>query len=517
MDISGDCGFKFHLTKEEKKLLPSCCLLHLNSFDVNNTKFLISLKSKWPNNWDYITNTQVFSILKALVQRKMDCFTPCDISAIPPADVDVDGVAVNLFKDTPIPVPAEEKLQCFLRIRPPDREEEWIRHFIINGSTLLSKPPGQSKAFKNLKGSSGLRQFNFNHIFDETVGQENFYKRCALPMTVRALKGESSLLFAYGTTNSGKSFTMRGDNWNPGVIPRSLSTLFSCLEGRIDSIPVYRSSRFEDAELVIGHEAQDEIQIRNFISKEAVRGKNQSMVSFASISMSADTTQCILEESHLTLPSHSKTRFSVWVSFVEFYKESIKDLLAVDTGTNPPQLMLVPDANNNYFVRGLRRVSVSSKEEAFHCLLYGWENLHRAATNLNKDSSRSHCVFTISLVGYDCDSSQPGRLRQVSNLSFCDLAGSERGDRTKNTGDRLKEAAKINNSLSVLARCVAALRSNQSKKQQQVVPFRESTLTKYFQSYFNGAGMASMIININPSAEYYDETLHTLQFSQDAS
>lgn len=50
-----------------------------------------------------------------------------------------------------------------------------------------------------------------------------------------------------------------------------------------------------------------------------------------------------------------------------------------------------------------------------------------------------------------------------------------------------------------------------------VVPFRDSPLTKFFQSYFNGTGRASMIININPSCEYFDETLVALQFSAEAS
>lgn len=446
----------------------------------------------------------------------MEFFTPCDISAIPPAElVDTEGMASNLFKNTPAPVPAEEKLQAFLRIRPVNDNHQSKRHFIPTGSTLLTKPPEKSHAFKN-KGGNYVREFNFNKIFDETSSQDEFYERCALPMAVRALKGESSLLFAYGTTNSGKSFTMRGNSAEPGVIPRALNTIFTCLRDRIDSLPVYKSSRFDEADQMNLYSAEEEMHFRHFISSCA-QNKTQSMLSFRNISMSADATQNILEESHLSTPSNSRTRFSIWVSFVEFYMENVKDLLAVDTGERPPQLMLVPDGNNNYFVRGLRRVSVSSAEEAFHCLLYGWENLHRAATNLNKDSSRSHCIFTISLVGYE-DPKCGGKLRQVSNLSFCDLAGSERGDRTHNKGDRLKEAGKINQSLSVLGRCISAIRTNQRKKSNKlVVPFRDSTLTKYFQSYFNGTGMASMIININPSVSYYDETMVTLQFSAEAS
>ena len=114
-----------------------------------------------------------------------------------------------------------------------------------------------------------------------------------------------------------------------------------------------------------------------------------------------------------------------------------------------------------FYVKGCRKVCVGSPQEAYETLIYGWDNLHRASTVLNKDSSRSHCIYSISLVAFE----ERGILRPipvtVSHLSFCDLAGSERGDRTQNTGQRIKEAGKINSSLMSLSRCISALRYNQ--------------------------------------------------------
>ena len=447
----------------------------------------------------------------------MDHFTPCAQSLFldSAAAVSPDGMAANLFKDMPVPVQPDEKLRAFLRIRPLDNETEQ-RPFVVTQNVLVTAPPGRSKAFKNLKdGSSGCRQFTFNHIFDEDIGQEYFYEKCALPLTVRLLRGETSLLFAYGTTNSGKSYTMRGTSSQPGVIPRALSTVFSLIDHRTDETPVFRPCRFAEADPLTSDEVELELTVRKFVCANN-KQKQTSLSSFRNLSLSKDSTMELLEESSLNHPSNSDMRFSVWVSFVEFYMDTMNDLLAVEMENKKnPQLLLIQDLSTNYFVKGLRRVSVSSAEEAYCALLYGWDNLHRAATCLNKDSSRSHCVFTITLVGYE--NGQYGRLRQVSNLSFCDLAGSERGDRTQNTGNRLKEAGKINNSLSTLGRCISALRHNQRKKSKLVVPFRDSSLTKYFQSYFNGTGIASMIININPAVEYFDETLVTLQFSAEAS
>lgn len=48
---------------------------------------------------------------------------------------------------------------------------------------------------------------------------------------------------------------------------------------------------------------------------------------------------------------------------------------------------------------------------------------------------------------------------------------------------------------------------------QQHVPFRESKLTHYLQSFFNGKGKVCMIVNISQAASAYDETLNVLKFS----
>ncbi|GLD53476.1 kinesin-like protein KIF20A isoform X2 [Lates japonicus] len=99
-------------------------------------------------------------------------------------------------------------------------------------------------------------------------------------------------------------------------------------------------------------------------------------------------------------------------------------------------------------------------------------------------------------------------------FSLCDLAGSERCNKTKTIGERLKEAGNINNSLLILGKCITALRNNQTDRMKSsYIPFRESKLTKLFQAVFCGKGRASMIVNINQCASTYDETLHVMKFS----
>merc|ERR1719334_1327723 len=154
--------------------------------------------------------------------------------------------------------------------------------------------------------------------------------------------------------------------------------------------------------------------------------------------------------------------------------------------------------------------------------MIGRENLQFAATRLNHHSSRSHCIFNIKIIKVPSNKiykEQP-HLARISMLSFCDLAGSERIKKTLNTGDRQKEAGNINTSLLVLGRVIKALRHNQTSKdprRHQVVPYRDSKLTRLFQSYFTGRGKASMVVNISQSPYLFDESLQVLKFSSIAS
>ncbi|EDV22975.1 uncharacterized protein TRIADDRAFT_28328, partial [Trichoplax adhaerens] len=99
-------------------------------------------------------------------------------------------------------------------------------------------------------------------------------------------------------------------------------------------------------------------------------------------------------------------------------------------------------------------------------------------------------------------------------LCFVDLAGSERQAKTQALGMHIGEAGKINNSLMTLGKCIEAMRYNQyHRNHPRIVPFRESQLTRWLQNHFAGRGLISMIVNISPCTQVYDETLHVLKFS----
>lgn len=73
-------------------------------------------------------------------------------------------------------------------------------------------------------------------------------------------------------------------------------------------------------------------------------------------------------------------------------------------------------------------------------------------------------------------------------LSFVDLAGNERADRTGNTGQRMEESKAINKSLFNLQACLKELRWNQQNaadKEPRNVPYRASKVSHslYWVSY----------------------------------
>ncbi|NXR38390.1 KI20A protein, partial [Zosterops hypoxanthus] len=227
---------------------------------------------------------------------------------------------------------------------------------------------------------------------------------------------------------------------------------------------------------------------------------------------------CWADLDRISLTSTGDVQFSIWVSFFEIYNELIYDLLEpVVPGQNRKRqtLRLCEDQTGSPYVKDLNWINVRDADEAWKLLKLGRKNQSFASTHMNQNSSRSHSVFSIRILHLQRGGSEV--VPKISELSLCDLAGSERCKDQK-SGDRMKEANNINTSLHTLGRCIAALRQNQqAKTKQAVVPFRDSKLTRVFQGFFTGRGRSCMIVNINQCASTYDETLYVAKFSAIAS
>uniref|UniRef100_A0A8C2YNZ4 Kinesin family member 20B n=2 Tax=Chinchilla lanigera TaxID=34839 RepID=A0A8C2YNZ4_CHILA len=217
------------------------------------------------------------------------------------------------------------------------------------------------------------------------------------------------------------------------------------------------------------------------------------------------------EQASLNMDNNIK--FSVWVSFFEIYNECIYDLFVPVSSKfqKRKNLRLSQDVKGYSFIKDLQWIQISDSKEAYRLLKLGIKHQSVAFTKLNNASSRSHSIFTIRIL--QIEDSEISRVLRVSELSLCDLAGSERSMKTQNEGERLRETGNINTSLLTLGKCINVLKNSEKSKFQQHVPFRESKLTHYFQSFFNGKGKICMIVNISQCCFAYDETLSVLKFS----
>lgn len=101
---------------------------------------------------------------------------------------------------------------------------------------------------------------------------------------------------------------------------------------------------------------------------------------------------------------------------------------------------------------------------------------------------------------------------RVGKLNLVDLAGSERQSKTGATGKRLKEASKINLSLSALGNVISALVDGKNIH----VPYRDSKLTRLLQDSLGGNSKTLMIANIGPASYNYEESLTTLRYANRA-
>ena len=143
---------------------------------------------------------------------------------------------------------------------------------------------------------------------------------------------------------------------------------------------------------------------------------------------------------------------------------------------------------------------------------YGAENRKVGATKMNAQSSRSHSIFTIYIETSEQDSKTGEQRIKAGKMHLVDLAGSERQSKTQSSGERLKEAQKINLSLSALGNVISALVDGKRPH----IPYRDSKLTKFLKDSLGGNTNTVMIAALSPASHNYDDTLSTLRYASRA-
>uniref|UniRef100_A0A914W0Q8 Kinesin motor domain-containing protein n=2 Tax=Plectus sambesii TaxID=2011161 RepID=A0A914W0Q8_9BILA len=201
------------------------------------------------------------------------------------------------------------------------------------------------------------------------------------------------------------------------------------------------------------------------------------------------------------------SKFLVHGSYLEIYNEEVRDLLGKDKNQ---KLEIKEHTEKGVYVAGLSMHVCHNKRDCDELMKHGFNNRHVGATLMNKDSSRSHSIFTIYIEMME--ERADGDHIKIGKLHLVDLAGSERQAKTGATGDRFKEATKINLSLSALGNVISALVDGKSKH----IPYRDSKLTRLLQDSLGGNTKTIMVACISPADNNYDESLSTLRYANRA-
>lgn len=243
-------------------------------------------------------------------------------------------------------------------------------------------------------------------------------------------------------------------------------------------------------------------------------GKSYSMVGYGTNKGIVPTSS---EEIFTRINSNTDPNlvYEVTVSMLEIYNERVQDLL-IPVNLRPQGGLKIRESKAaGVFVEGLSKNAVNSYAEIEHLMEMG--NTHRSigATQMNATSSRAHTIFTIELRQVFIEGNR--KTEKMSVINLVDLAGSEKAGQTGATGDRLKEGCAINKSLVVLGTVIETLAEKSSgKKNNIVVPYRDSALTRILSTALGGNSKTVMICALSPASVNYEETLSTLRYADRA-
>ena len=154
-------------------------------------------------------------------------------------------------------------MKVFLRVRPcPNNAESTIT--LVSDTSIVTNAPESSKRAQYTKKEE--RQYTFNRIFGPDSIQPDIYDTIASPLHTRFIQGENVLLFAYGMTNAGKTWTIQGTENNEGILPRliksSLSQISSLKQGTItvSMLEVYQEKIYD---LLCTSDKREKLNIRD--------------------------------------------------------------------------------------------------------------------------------------------------------------------------------------------------------------------------------------------------------------
>jgi len=362
-----------------------------------------------------------------------------------------------------------------VRLRPPDRTDEDINELFTAGSTNVTiRDP--------LSRGRNEQTYVFNRVFLPEHGQQVVFECVAQPLVDRLMEGFNSCCFAYGQTGSGKTHSVFGEGnaEDRGMLARSIEYLFEKIEKRAGYKEVGMAVSFTEIYLD---------QVRDLGRFYSDRQAQRTGGSSSALAAQVQTGQ---------RPSSASAR-----------RGSRGDASSVSDVYLTQDLQIHETPQGLVYVEDLALIPVGNIREVLDVANLGTKMRATYETRLNARSSRSHTIFTVSIVQKSRQSAKSDHVGSMVN--FVDLAGSERLARSQSEGKRFQEAVVINSSLSALGKVVLALACD--PKAARHVPYRDSKLTRILQNSLGGNSYTTLLATIDPSVDNYEESLNSLCFA----
>eukprot|EP00904_Undaria_pinnatifida_P004353 jgi/Undpi1/13919/HiC_scaffold_9.g03570.m1 len=353
----------------------------------------------------------------------------------------------------------DNRIKVVCRVRPPVSRETNGAKGLANRCVAVA----EDNRTVMLNSKPHGKNFTFDYAAGEDSTQEELFAEVGRPVTEACLEGYNGTIFCYGQTGSGKTFTTFG----PGAV----------MENHLNpSDP----------------------------KSYALRGLVPRVLEYLYASIASQVAN-----------GKGKVSYSCKCSFYEIFNEKVFDLVDESNRDNPMGLTVREDTRKGVYVEGLMEEEVEGTDAACEILHRGFRNRHVGETAMNRESSRSHAVFTLVIEATEVVEEEGLTRSRVARFNLVDLAGSERQKDTQASGERLKEASNINKSLSTLGQVINAL-VEKSAGRFRHVNYRDSKLTFLLRDSLGGNSKTMLVAAISPADQNFGETLSTLKFAQRA-
>ncbi|KAL4073263.1 P-loop containing nucleoside triphosphate hydrolase protein [Scleroderma yunnanense] len=378
-----------------------------------------------------------------------------DVSRVDPEEVLVDYQTVEPgdisgdFDESQMPdYGKEDKVLVSIRIRPTTGHVAWetsipntIKLLSQHAKTTLNPPP----------------EFHFDEVL---TGSENkpIYNAVARSHVWAAMEGYNAVIFAYGQTASGKTFTLSGNEEQPGIIPRAMKDVFAHIRRTATREYLLRCSYLE----IYNETIYDLLAPPSVAATQPVQIVGQGVL--APLREEVVTSLKGVREVMERGERHRRTASTDWNE---------------RSSRSHSVFRLVIESRE----RGEGKAEASGRQTP------GPRPPTPGGTRLQ----------TIG-----------GRSVQMSVLSLIDLAGSEKATSDR---ERTREGKYINTSLLTLGSVIGTLAENAAKNKNDHVPYRNSKLTRLLQPSLSGDARISVVCTINPDVSAVTESTSTLGFA----